>query len=283
MIGFKKKNCFFLFLCIFAFYLFTSLQVLALVIPEKPSGYVNDYAKLLSPGVKSEIEKTLLTFEKETSNQVVVVTFESLEGESLEDFSIRLVSKWKIGTKKHDNGVVLLIFKKEHEVRIEVGYGLEGVFPDAICDQIIRHEIVPAFKNGDFNMGILNAINAITRATKGEYTSSSEENFTLGKQHLFFVIMLLYLVFPILAFLLIIFLSTQFLGFPLGLIVGIGIVIILMLIRIIFFSSMFGQTLYGSNRGAFMNNNFLGGGFGGGGFSGGGGGSFGGGGASGQW
>ena len=270
--------------------LFSSLvssEAFALSIPEKPTGYVNDYANLLSNEAKQKLESTLSSFKKETSNQIIIATFESLEGESLEDYSIRLAKKWKIGTKEKDNGVILLFFKREHQVRIEVGYGLEGVLPDAISSQIIRHEIAPRFREGDFDSGILNAVNAIIKVTKGEYTASTlnknEEGFS--KSHLLSLALILYVLFPIISFLIILFLCIQFLGFPIGLILGIVIVIILALVRKIFFSSMFGQTI-GSSRGGFYDSGFLGGGFSGGSFGGGfigGGGGFGGGGASGRW
>ena len=283
----KKRSLFFLIYLSIS-YFFSFLHANALSIPERPTSYVNDYANLLSPEAKKEIENTLSVFEKQTSNQITVAIFESLEDESLEDFSIRLASKWKIGTKEKDNGVILLIFKKEHEVRIEVGYGLEGVLPDAICDQIIRHEVVPSFKKGDFDTGVSNAISAIISTTKGEYTLTNSNaiqgNIADGSKHLLLIALFLYIVFPILAFLIIVFLCTQFLGFPLGLILGIVLVVLLGLIRKIFFSSICGQTLGSSNRIGFGNSGFVGGGFGGdfGGFIGGGG-SFGGGGASGRW
>ena len=273
-----------LILFIFAFVFI--LPSFALSIPDKPSGHVNDYGNLLSQSTKENLEKTLLNFEKETSNQIVIAIFNSLEGESLEDFSIRLADKWKIGTKEKNNGVILLIFKNDKQMRIETGYGLEGALPDAICSQIIRHEIVPSFKKGDFDQGILNGISAIINATKGEYKSTSlkGENFQTNEFILFLALML-YVVLPIFAYLILFLFCIQILGFPFGLIAGIGLVIILGIIRQIFFSSIFGQTL--SGRGGYLNNNgFFGGGFSSGGFGGGfsgGGGSFGGGGASGGW
>jgi uncharacterized protein len=126
----------------------------AFTVPEKPSGYVNDAAGLLSPGTESRLEAILRQFDETTSNQVVVATFPSLDGGSLEDLSIQIAEKWKAGTAKKDNGVLLLVFKEERAVRIEVGYGLEGALPDALCAQIIRNVIVPNFRAGDFDGGI---------------------------------------------------------------------------------------------------------------------------------
>ncbi len=259
--------------------------VFAISIPEKPTRHVNDYANILDSTTKENLEAMLLKFEKETSNQLVIATFNSLEGQVLEDFSIKLAQKWKIGTKKHDNGVILLVFKNDRQVRIEVGYGLEGALPDIISSQIIRHEIVPSFKEGNYNKGITDGITAIINATKGEYKSNNAQNqdgeLETNKLVLSLALMF-YLIFPLIAYLICLFLCIQFLGVPLGVIVGLVIVIVLVIIRQIFSSSVFGQTISGSQHGYFNDSNFFGGGFSSGGFSGGGG-SFGGGGASGRW
>ena len=149
----------------------------ALSVPERPAARVNDYAALLSPAARADIENTLAEFEKSTSNQVVVAIFHGLEGGSLEDFSIRLADQWKIGDRQKDNGVILLIFKEDRQVRIEVGYGLEGALPDAVAHQIIRNEIVPAFRDGRFDEGVKNAVAGIIAATRGEYKAVSEDPF----------------------------------------------------------------------------------------------------------
>ena len=270
------------FLCIFASLFLASS---ALVIPEKPSDYINDYANLLSDSTKQSLRDALANFEKETTNQVVIVTFKSLEEESLEDFSIRLAEKWKIGSKKHDNGIIVLIFEKEHEIRIEVGYGLEGVLPDAVCNKIIRHEMVPAFKEGNFDKGIMNAVNAVISATRGEYKATDDTKSNKSKYdgifNIIFLIFILFTIFPFLAYILILYLSINLCGFLFGLFIGLIIVVLLETMRKI----KRGETL--SSKKVWLDSGFWGGGFGGGsfgsgGFSGGGG-SFGGGGASGRW
>ena len=262
----------------------------ALSIPEKPESYVNDYARLLSPAVHQKLESVLSQFEKETSNQIVVAIFDSLEGGSLEDFSIRLADKWKIGSKKNNNGVILLIFKNDRKVRIEVGYGLEGALPDVIADQIIRHEIVPAFREGNFDAGVENAVTAVIQATKGEYKAKPEDS-TNDKMQAYspyiFLLFILYLVAPSICYLLLVVISIMFFGYLVGLAAGLFITVLLVIVRQMLFSSFFGQTFRSSGRGGFGGVGYGGGGFGGGGFSGGfgggGGGSFGGGGASGSW
>ena len=147
----------------------SAISAEALDIPPKPEGYVNDYASILSPTAKSSLETTLAKFESQNQGQIVVATFKSLEGESLEDFSIRLAEKWRIGIKGKDNGVILLIFRDEKKIRIDVGYGLEGVLPDAICGIIIRNEIAPYFKKGDYDGGVSKGIYAIIKAIGKEY------------------------------------------------------------------------------------------------------------------
>lgn len=141
----------------------------ALEVPKRADGYVTDRAGLLSPSAKAGLETTLRAFEDKTSNQVVVATFPSLEGDSLEDFSMRLAEAWKAGQKRKDNGVIFLIFKNDRKIRIEVGYGLESVLTDALSGQIISQVVAPYFRNGDYSGGILAGTDAIMKATQGEF------------------------------------------------------------------------------------------------------------------
>jgi uncharacterized protein len=160
-----RRNLLFLWLIFFLL----GIQALALEVPEKPQGRVTDYTGTLSPNEKGTLERKLADFERETTNQIAVLLIPSLQGESLEDYSIRLAEKWKIGQKGKNNGVILLIVKNDHKLRIEVGYGLEGALPDALSGSIIRNEIAPRFKTGHFFLGIEAGLNAIMAATQGEY------------------------------------------------------------------------------------------------------------------
>ena len=263
--------------------LFISQSCFALSIPEKPSSYVNDYASLLSAETKQKIEILLGAFEKETSNQVVVAIFPSLDGQVLEDFSIKLAEKWKIGSKKNNNGVILLIFKEEHAVRIEVGYGLEGALPDALAGQIIRNEIAPAFRQGNYDAGVINAVNAIIAATRGEYKAKAlgHEPMEEYGPWLFFALFT-YIILPIFCYALVMIFCVTFFGAP-GIFLGTVIVILLIFFRKMIFSHYLGSTFSGRGGSSWGGGGFSSGSFGGGGFSGGGGGSFGGGGASGRW
>lgn len=147
----------------------------ALEIPARPVSYVSDYANLLSPQTVANLNQQLHAFETKTSNQIFVAIFPSLEQESLEDFVVRLEQQWKIGQKGKDNGVLLAIFVKEHKMRIEVGYGLEGAIPDALAGNIIETRIAPSFKAGNYDEGVTQGVTAIMQASQHEYTAQKAE------------------------------------------------------------------------------------------------------------
>lgn len=138
-------------------------------------GHVNDTAGMLSSDTIRQIELKLTEHEKATSNQVVVLTVPSLEGEILEEYSVRVAHEWKLGQKDRDNGILLFISRDDRKIRIEVGYGLEGILPDAVCSRIIRNEIKPSFKKGDFDAGVKAGTDAILGTIKGEYTAAPSE------------------------------------------------------------------------------------------------------------
>jgi len=143
-----------------------------LAIPPIPDVFVNDYAGMLDASDREALERKLQDYETSSSSQVMVATFPSLEGETLEDFSIRLADKWRPGQKTRENGVILLVIKEDRKVRIEVGYGLEGVLTDAATRSIIQDEILPHFREGDYKGGIFAGVDAIMAISKGEYQGS---------------------------------------------------------------------------------------------------------------
>jgi len=149
--------------------LVVAVPALALEVPSAPQGRVSDYAGVLTADQRRDLEGKLARFEEETTNQVTVVIISTLGGDSLEDYSIRLAEKWRIGRKGKDNGVILLIVVQDRKIRIEVGYGLEGVLPDSLAGEIIRQEIASRFRQGQFYQGIQAGVDAIMAATKGEY------------------------------------------------------------------------------------------------------------------
>ncbi|WP_316896400.1 TPM domain-containing protein [Pseudodesulfovibrio indicus] len=132
---------------------------------------VNDLAKMMSPVTRQDIEARLADLEATDSTQVAVLTVPSLEGDSIEDFSIRVAEAWKVGRKDFDNGVILLVSKQDRKIRIEVGYGLEGRLTDVLSGRIIDNVITPQFKAGDFDRGFSDGVAAICGAVRGEYTA----------------------------------------------------------------------------------------------------------------
>jgi uncharacterized protein len=150
------------------------LPLLALDVPQL-TGRVNDYAGMLSPEAVARLEQKLAGFEREQSTQIVVLTIPSLQGAEIDDFSIRVAEQWKIGQTGKDNGVLLILAKAEHKVRIEVGLGLQGVLPDITAAQIIRNVMRPHLKSNDFDQGINAGVDAILAATKGEFKSSPQD------------------------------------------------------------------------------------------------------------
>jgi uncharacterized protein len=141
----------------------------ALEVPAAPLGRLSDFADLLSPAAVSRIESMIARHEAASSDQIAVAIFPSLDGESIEDFSIRLAEQWRIGSAEHDNGAILLIFVADRKTRLEVGYGLEGRLTDALSSRILRNVLAPRFRDGDYDGGVEASVAAIITAVEGEY------------------------------------------------------------------------------------------------------------------
>jgi uncharacterized protein len=239
-----------------------TLRAFALQVPSL-EGRINDRAQLLSQATEQKLTERLVAYEKTTGHQLAILTIPSLEGDPLEDFSIRVVEAWKLGKKSKDDGVLVLVVSKDRKMRIEVGYGLEGELTDAAAGRIVRDVMAPRFRSGDYEGGIVAAVDAVIAKTGGQATTAPAPSdplrsaqptrplSVLGRIVLF---LFKFAFFGIFGFaILIVFLINSFGGRRSG--------------------GMFFGGGYGGGTG---------GGFGGGGFSGGGGG-FGGGGASGSW
>ncbi|HJS56937.1 MAG TPA: TPM domain-containing protein [Vicinamibacteria bacterium] len=140
----------------------------------RASGWVRDEAGVLSDATEERLNGILAGHQRATSNQVVVLTVASLDGDVVESVALRRASELKVGRDDIDNGVLLLVAPNERKVRIEVGYGLEGVLPDARCVQIIRAEILPRFKAGDLDGGVEHGVRAVLGAIQGAYTPSKK-------------------------------------------------------------------------------------------------------------
>ena len=132
------------------------------------SGRINDTADMIPAEFRERLEGTLAAFEKDTGAQVAVLTIDSLGGEVLEDYSLKVAQTWKLGRKGVDDGVLLLIAKDDRKLRIEVGYGLEGRLTDAQCRRILDNVVRPEFRNGEFGRGIEAGVDAIIGTIQGK-------------------------------------------------------------------------------------------------------------------
>ena len=144
-------------------------------IPPKPAGYFNDYAGVVSKEASLRFNEKLAQFERETSNQVLVVVFRKMESDSsIEDFTQRVAQAWEVGQKDHRNGAVLFVFVENRKMFLQVGYGLEGPLPDATAFDITERHIKPRFRNNDYEGGLAAGIDLIFKAIRGEYRGAGK-------------------------------------------------------------------------------------------------------------
>lgn len=265
------------------------------------SGRVIDTANILSNEEISTLSTLLKKHEDESSNQIVIVTLNSLDGYDISDYSYQLGRHWQIGQKDKNNGVLLVISINEKKLRIEVGYGLEGALTDKISHEIIEYILKPKFREGNLYLGISEATKAIIKAIQGEYKKEDYTNISANSENWFFV----YFAFAFISIILTgvirkkenLFLNklvhaTMSGGFAGGFAIGIFNSFIISVIAFLTFAIIVfintkkrvydpNSTSYNSSQSGFGGYSSSGRSFGGG-FSGGGG-SFGGGGASGGW
>jgi uncharacterized protein len=179
---------------------FASLSPAAEVIPPKPDRYFNDYASVVPPAEADRLNHQLAEFERESSNQFLVVVYPRMQSDSdIADYVRRSVSTWNIGQEGKRNGVVLAVFVNDHKMTIQTNYGLEGALPDATCFEIINNIIRPKFKAGDYASGLEAGINAIIAATRGEYKGSGKtvterRGSTGAPSFLFFIVFVVVLI-----------------------------------------------------------------------------------------
>ena len=140
------------------------------------TGRVVDRADLLSDHAEAALTALLAEHEAETGNQVAVLAVPSLEGEPVESFAVRVATAWGLGTAARDNGVLLLVAVSDRALRIEVGRGLEEALPDVLAGRIIRNEIVPRFREGDYEAGVLAGVDAVLSALDGTYAAADVED-----------------------------------------------------------------------------------------------------------
>lgn len=140
----------------------------ALEVPPPPGRWFTDRAGTVTLEQAETLNTKLQAFEQQSGAQFIIYVFPSLEGESIEDFTLRCVERWKVGQRKYDNGIVLFVFIKERKARIEVGYGLEGAIPDAIASRVIRDYLAPHFQRGDHYGGLNAAADVIMARIRKE-------------------------------------------------------------------------------------------------------------------
>jgi len=271
------------------FFLFATVLFAAITFPEL-TGRVVDNADLLSQEQEEKITSQLETLESITSDQLVVVTLKSLDGYDIADYGYQLGRHWKIGQKEKDNGALLIVAPNERKVRIEVGYGLEGILTDARSAGIIQDVILPAFKSGEYDTGIESGVSAIVNMLANPSHADEIAQVDSDDPESLFAIL-----FPLIAFFSIFasFIPTYkkpYISAAVGIFVGFiiyGIVnsfpIALLISAVIGIVAYFGRTDVGSEVGGYGSDSDSGFGSSSSFSFSGGGGSFGGGGASGSW
>jgi uncharacterized protein len=139
--------------------------------PPQSKNIVTDYTNTLSPGEKETLEQKLTAFNDSTSSQVAIVILGSVGNYDIADYSVQLYNRWGIGQKEKNNGVLILVAKEDRKVWITTGYGMEGVFPDALAKRVVNNHLLPNFKEGNYYEGLDEAVDAIISIVKGEYTA----------------------------------------------------------------------------------------------------------------
>jgi uncharacterized protein len=139
------------------------------------SGRVVDDAEILTPAVRDRVAVALKAHEDHTTNQIAVLTVPTIAPESVEDYAVRVFAAWKLGQVGKDNGVLVVVVPRDRKMRIEVGYGLEGVLTDATAARIIRDVMSPRFKAGDFGAGVSEGVDAIVAVLEGRASPSGAE------------------------------------------------------------------------------------------------------------
>lgn len=171
---------FFNIFCILLLTLTLGVQGQDILPKPNPPKLVNDAAGVLSAEDAARLEKKLVAYDDSTSTQVAIVLVRTLNDYPIEEYALKLFRTWGIGNKKTNNGVLILAAIGDRKIRIEVGYGLEGAIPDIIANQIIRNDIGPNFRSGNYYEGLDAATESIIKAAAGEY--KAPEGYNKGKE-----------------------------------------------------------------------------------------------------
>ena len=137
-----------------------------------PPKLVNDLANVLDPDQENALERKLVAYDDSTSNQVAIVTIQSLNDLPIEEVTLQVLRQWGVGgQEKKDNGIVILAAIADRKIWISTGYGLEGALPDITVKDIVESDIVPNFRSGNYYRGFDEATNSVMQAAAGEYTA----------------------------------------------------------------------------------------------------------------
>jgi uncharacterized protein len=168
-------------------------------IPEKPDSWVNDYTNLLDANQERILSNKLDKLEKATSTQIFLAILDKIpEDYYLDDYTVKMFEKWNPGRKNENNGVLIVLFTGDRKIRIEVGYGLEGVLTDLQAGRVIDDVMKPEFKKGDYFTGLNNGIDVIISAVKGEYTIPVEGKSRSKKSNWFSLIVIFFIIISVL-------------------------------------------------------------------------------------
>jgi uncharacterized protein len=258
---------------LFFLLMLTSLELFAQQFPSRPGGHVNDYAGFMNTSQTRSLERKLQSYRDSTSNAIVIVTLENLGGESIEKAAENIFNTWRMWEGDRYNGILILASRQERELRIEVGYGLEGAVPDILAGRIVREVLVPGFGEGNFYGAFDRATDVLMQLAAGEYDAVDRATQSDGSWIPFFVFLIMF------ALLYFVLMKGKLRSRSSSHRIGSGGVIVMgpgMRRR-----GGFGSSHPGGFGGGFGGGSSRGGGFGG--FSGGGGFGSGGGGASGRW
>ena len=164
-----------------------------LPVPAHGGRWVHDEARVLSPQTRTQLEALLKAERDSTSNQIAVLLVSSLQGDDIDLYANRVFNDWKLGDEKKDNGVLFLLAIEDRKMRIEVGQGLEGVLTDALSSRINRNKVAPAFRQGNYDAGVIAGTLAIIKAIEGEYKGDAHKKKSFPWIPLLLILLFLYL------------------------------------------------------------------------------------------
>ena len=173
----KSTSIFFLLLLM----LLTDFDLFAAEIPYL-TGRVTDNAEILSETTRQSLTESLKRHEDQTSNQIAILTILTINGESIEDYAVKVFEAWELGLKARDNGILIVVVPNDRRMRIEVGYGLEATLTDAMAGRIIQFAMTPKFKNGDYDGGITDGVRAVIAVLEGGELPDMENNSEEGEE-----------------------------------------------------------------------------------------------------